>query len=155
MTPPASQLHLVLGEEELLIERAVTTVLQSVRASGGGPDMPVSRVRAGDVGVHDLAELLSPSLFSDERVVVLEAAGEAGKSAAELIAAAATDIPSGMVLVVVHSGGGRAKALAAELQKSGAEIHLCARITKAAERVDFVRKEFRSLRVKVDDETVT
>jgi len=59
------------------------------------------------------------------------------------------------VLVVVHSGGGRAKALAGQLQKLGAEVHQCAKITRAGERVDFVRKEFRSLRVKVDDETVT
>ncbi len=154
MNQPASRLHLVLGEEELLVERAVTAVLQSVRRTGG-VDMPVSRVRAGDVGTHELAELLSPSLFSDERVVVLEAAGEAGKAAADLIAAAAADVPSGTVLVVVHSGGGRAKALAAELRKLGAEVHACARIVKAAERVDFLRSEFRSLRVKVDDETVT
>jgi DNA polymerase-3 subunit delta len=154
MNQPASRLHLVLGEEELLLERAVTAVLQSVRRTGG-VDMPVSRVRAGDVGTHELAELLSPSLFSDERVVVLEAAGEAGKAAVDLIAAAAADVPSGTVLVVVHSGGGRAKALAAELRKLGAEVHACARIVKAAERVEFLRSEFRSLRVKVDDETVT
>jgi DNA polymerase-3 subunit delta len=155
MNQPTSQLHLVLGEEELLVERAVATVLKSVRQRGGGVDVPVTRVRAGDVGTHELAELLSPSLFSDERVVVLEAAGEAGKSAADLIAATAADVPSGTVLVVVHSGGGRAKALATELRNSGAQVHACPRISKAGERVDFVRKEFRSLRVKVDDDTVT
>ena len=33
---------------------------------------------AGEVSTSELAELLSPSLFADERVVVLEAAGEAG-----------------------------------------------------------------------------
>jgi DNA polymerase-3 subunit delta len=55
----------------------------------------------------------------------------------------------------VHSGGGRAKALAAELQSLGAVVHPCARITKASDRVDFVRKEFRALRIKVDEETVT
>ena len=124
MNQPTSQLHLVVGEEELLVERAVATVLKSVRQRGGGVDVPVTRVRAGDVGTHELAELLSPSLFSDERVVV-------------------------------HSGGGRAKALATELRNSGAQVHACPRISKAGERVDFVRKEFRSLRVKVDDDTVT
>lgn len=155
MNHPASQLHLVLGEEELLLERAVTAVLRSVRKRASDVDVPVSRLRAGDVGTHELAELLSPSLFSDERVVVLEAASEAGKDAADLIAAAAADIPSGTVLVVVHSGGGRAKGLATQLRALGAEVHPCARITKASERIDFVRKEFRSLRVKTEDETVT
>jgi DNA polymerase III subunit delta len=156
-------LHLVLGDEELLVERAVAEVLRSARKRAGtepgdllsGQDVPVSRMRAGDVSTYELTELLSPSLFADERVVVLEAAAEAGKDAATLVASAAADIPQGTMLVVVHSGGGRAKALANELQSLGAQVHPCARITKAGERADFVRKEFRSLRVKVDEETVT
>jgi DNA polymerase III subunit delta len=154
-----SPLHLVLGEEDLLVERAVADVLRSARkrtgTHPGADDVPVSRMRAGDVGTYELAELLSPSLFADERIVVLEAAGEAGKDAAAVIASAAADIPPGTVLVVVHSGGGRAKALANELRSLGAEVHPCARITKVSERIDFIRKEFRALRVKVDEETVT
>jgi DNA polymerase III subunit delta len=148
-------LHLVLGDEELLVERAVAEVLRSARERAGTDDVPVSRMRAGDVGTYELAELLSPSLFADERIVVLDAAAEAGKDAAAVIVSAAADIPSGTVLVVVHSGGGRAKALASELQSLGAQVHPCARITKFSERVDFIRKEFRALRVKVDEETVT
>ncbi len=153
-----SPLHLVLGDEELLVERAVADVLRSVRERVGtseNPDIPVTRARAGDVSTYELAELLSPSLFADERVVVLEAAAEAGKDTAAMVAAAAADVPTGTVLVVVHSGGGRAKALAAELQSLGAVVHPCARITKPSDRVDFVRKEFRALRIKVDEETVT
>ncbi|OBG55938.1 DNA polymerase III subunit delta [Mycobacterium sp. E188] len=150
-----SPLHLVLGDEELLVERAVADVLRSARQRAGVEDVPVSRMRAGDVSTYELAELLSPSLFGDERIVVLEAAGEAGKEAAAVIASAAADVPMGTMLVVVHSGGGRAKALASELQSLGAVVHPCARITKVSERVDFVRKEFRALRVKVDEETVT
>ncbi|ORA83183.1 DNA polymerase III subunit delta [Mycobacterium malmoense] len=151
--------HLVLGDEELLVERAVADVLRAVRKPAGtepGADnIPVDRMRAGDVDGYELAELLSPSLFADERVVVLEAAAEAGKDAAAVIAAAAADVPPGTVLVVVHSGGGRAKALANELQSLGAVVHPCARITKASERADFVRKEFRALGVKADEGTVT
>jgi DNA polymerase III subunit delta len=151
----AAHLHLVLGDEELLVERAVADVLRSARERAGTDDVPVSRMRAGDVGTYELAELLSPSLFADERIVVLEAAAEAGKDAVAVIAAAAADVPAGTVLVVVHSGGGRAKALASQLQSLGAEVHPCARIAKLSERVDFIRKEFRALRVKVDEETVT
>jgi DNA polymerase III subunit delta len=147
-------LHLVLGDEELLVERAVAGVLASARQRAGTDDVPVNRLRAGEVSANELAELLSPSLFADERVVVLEAAGEAGKEAAELIASAAADIPPGTVLVVIHSGGGRAKALAGQLQTLGAQVHPCARITKGGERADFVRGEFRALQVKVDADTV-
>ena len=55
----------------------------------------------------------------------------------------------------MHSGGGRAKALAGQLKDLGAKVHLCARIGKPAERADFVRGEFRALKVKVSDDTVT
>ncbi|RFD27110.1 hypothetical protein MUBE_00100 [Mycobacterium uberis] len=148
-------MHLILGDEELLVERAVEKVWRSAKQRTGTQDVLVNRIRAGDVGSYELAELLSPSLFADERIVVLEDAAEAGKEAAALIVSAAADIPHGTVLVVVHSGGGRAKALASELQSLGATVHPCARITKISQRIDFVRKEFRSLQVKVDDETVT
>lgn len=151
---PVSSLHLILGDEELLVERAVACVLADVRVQAGKPDIPVDRLRAGEVESGELAELLSPSLFADERVVVLEAAGEAGKDAVALITATARDIPPGTVLVVVHSGAGRAKALAAQLRELGAEVHGCARISKAAERADFVRSEFRGFKVRVDDDTV-
>jgi DNA polymerase-3 subunit delta len=150
-----SALHLVLGDEELLVERAVADVLRSARQRAGSDDVPVSRLRAGEVDTYELAELLSPSLFAEERVVVLEAADEAGKDAAELIATAASDIPSGTELVVVHSGGGRAKALAGQLRALGAQVHPCARITKPSERTEFVRNEFRSMQIRVDGDTVT
>lgn len=150
-----SGLHLILGDEELLVERAVAEVLKSARASAGTNDVPVDRMRAGEVSVSELAELLSPSLFADERVVVLESAAEAGKDAVSLIQTAAADLPDGTLLVVVHSGGGRAKSLADHLKKLGAQVHPCARIAKAGERADFVRKEFRALHTKVDEDTVT
>lgn len=148
-------LHLVLGDEELLVERAVASVLRQARTAAGTADVPVSRMRAGEVSVNELAELLSPSLFADERVVVLESAAEAGKDAVALIQDAAADLPAGTVLIVVHSGGGRAKAMAEHLKKLGAQVHPCARITKPAERADFVRREFKALRVKVGDDAVT
>lgn len=151
----ASRLHLVLGDEDLLVERAVAAVLRDARKQAGTHDIPVDRLRAGEVSTSELAELLSPSLFADERVVVLESAAEAGKDAVALITDAAADLPPGTMLVVVHSGGGRAKALADQLRKLGAQVHPCARITKAAERADFVRREFRALKVKVGDDTVS
>ena len=159
MSEDGSRLHLVLGDEELLVERAVTGVLRAARKQAGTDSqttqVPVNRLRAGEVSTSELAELLSPSLFADERLVVLESAAEAGKDAVTLIAAAAADLPEGTVLIVIHSGGGRAKALAEQLKDLGAQVHPCARIAKFAERADFVKREFRALKVKVTDDTVT
>jgi len=138
-----------------LVERAVGKILRSARKTAGTDDVPVDRLRAGEVSVNELAELLSPSLFADERIIVLEAAAEAGKDAVELIASAAAELPPGTSLVIVHSGGGRAKALADRIRKLDAEVHQCAKITKPAERADFVRAEFRSFKVKADDDAIT
>lgn len=145
----------MLGDEELLVGRAVAEVLRQARERAATPDVPVDRLRAGEVSTSELAELLSPSLFADERVVVLEAAAEAGKEAAALIAEAAADLPPGTDLVVVHSGGGRAKALASQLRDLGAEVHPCAKIVKADERAAFVRNEFRTLGVRASEDAVT
>ena len=146
-------LHLVLGDEELLVERAVSGILRASRASAGTDGVPVNRLRAGEVSVNELAELLSPSLFADERVVVLEAAAEAGKDAVELIASAAADLPPGTILVVVHpaAGGPRRWPGGCDL---GAQTHECAKIKKSNELAAFVRAEFRALKVRADDDTV-
>lgn len=155
MTDHLAALHLVLGEEELLIERAVASIVARARAATSDPDaLPVDRLRAGDASSAELAELLSPSLFAEDRVIVLESAAEAGKDAVALITAAAGDLPDGVVLVVLHAGGGRAKALAPALQKAGAQVHSCAKITKAAERNEFVRNEFRTAGVRISAEVV-
>ena len=130
-------------------------IVRAARACAGTDDIPLNRLRAGDVSTSELAELLSPSLFADERVVVLENADEAGKDAVALIASAAADLPPGTVLVVAHTGGGRAKALAGQLRDLGAEVHQCAPKSSAGERVAFVRGEFRALKAKVDDDTVS
>lgn len=148
-----TQLHLVLGEEELLIDRAVAQIVAEVRARSGTADLPVSRLRAGDAGVPELAELLSPSLFAEDRVVILEAAAEAGKDAVALILDAAAAPPDGVSLVILHSGGGRAKAMVGALRKCGAREHACAAPAKAGERAtwvrNFVHKEFQSAGVRV------
>ncbi|MFC4127553.1 DNA polymerase III subunit delta [Nocardia rhizosphaerae] len=155
MSESPAPVHLVLGDEELLIERAVARVIGQVRAGAPDPEsVPVDRLRAGDASTAELAELLSPSLFAEDRVIVLESAAEAGKDAVAVITAAAADPPAGVVLLVLHSGGGRAKALAPALQKQGAQVHDCAKLTKAAERVEFVRAEFRAAGVKVAPDAV-
>ena len=154
MSEAVEPLHLILGAEDLLVDRAVGQILRATRTAAGTDDVPVDYLRAGDVSTNELAELLSPSLFADERVVVLADADEAGKDAVALIASAAADLPLGTVLVVVHSGGGRAKALAGRLRDLGARTHECAKITKVPERAAFVRAEFRALKVKADDETI-
>ncbi|MCW4355274.1 DNA polymerase III subunit delta [Hoyosella sp. YIM 151337] len=152
--PHVKPLHLLLGDEEFLVERALASVLSSVRTAASNSDIQVSRVRAGDLGTAQLAELLSPSLFGEDRAVVFDAAHDAGKDAVALVKETAADLPDGVTLIVIHSGGGRAKALAADLQKRGAEVHRCGKLN-ATERAEFVRAEFRAHGVRVTPDVIT
>ena len=72
---------LELPDEDLLVERAVSAVIAEARTSAGVADVPIDRMRAGEVSANELAELLSPSLFAEERIVILESTADAGKDA--------------------------------------------------------------------------
>jgi DNA polymerase-3 subunit delta len=149
-TAPAP-LQLVLGEEELLIERAVREALAAARAMDATAEL--TRVRVSDLTAPELAELVSPSLFSEGRVIVLESAQDISQELADAVAAYLKDPADGVVLVVVHTGGGRSKAgktLPAVLKKAGAEVTECPKMTKPAEREQFVRHEVRRVGGKID-----
>ncbi|MGH3782091.1 MAG: DNA polymerase III subunit delta, partial [Pseudonocardiaceae bacterium] len=139
--PPAS-LHLILGEEELLVERAVQLVVDAARRAD--PQAEVRRMRSTDLVSGELDELVSPSLFAQGRVVVLGAAHEAGKEIADAVLDHARHLSQeagGIVLVVVHAGAGRGKALADGLRAAGAAVSECPRVTRLEDRAGFVRHE--------------
>ncbi|MDQ0376385.1 DNA polymerase III subunit delta [Amycolatopsis thermophila] len=154
MTAPATTsapLQLVLGEEELLVERAVRGALTQARQED--PTAELTKVRVSDLTPPALAELVSPSLFSEGRVIVLEGAQDIGQELADAVLAYAKMPADGVVLVVVHTGGGRskaAKALPAALRKAGALVTECPKITRPADRESFVRNEVRQAGGKID-----
>ncbi|HEY6422844.1 MAG TPA: DNA polymerase III subunit delta [Pseudonocardiaceae bacterium] len=131
--------QLVLGEEELLVERAVQAAVDAARRAD--PAAEVRRLRTTDLVAGELDELVSPSLFAQGRVVVLLAAHEAGKDIAGAILDHACHPSDGIVLVVVHAGGARGKALVDGLRAAGAAVRECARITRFEDRASFVRDE--------------
>ncbi|MGQ0778383.1 MAG: DNA polymerase III subunit delta [Pseudonocardiales bacterium] len=137
-TPP---LHLILGEEELLVQRAVQSAVQNAQAAD--PDAEVSRVRTTDLAPGELDELVSPSLFGGPRVLILLAAHEAGKDIAAAVLTHACNPVDGIVLIVVHAGAARGKALADGLRAAGAVVTECPRLTRFEERAGFVREEVR------------
>lgn len=160
--PPAwhyrrvNALQLILGEEDFLIDRTINTIVAAVRDSmeEKPDDLPVTTLRAGEVTSAEIAELLSPSLFAEDRVVVLRDAHQAGKEPAQIIADTVQSPAPGIVLVVVHSGGGRAKSLVKTLRAAGAEVTECPKVTKFSEREDFVSNEFRRHNVRPTADTV-
>jgi DNA polymerase III subunit delta len=150
--PAPAPLRLVVGEEELLVERAIEQVVAEVRA--GDPGAEVRRVRASELTPADLAGSLSPSLFAEGRVLVLLAAHEAGKELTAAIVEQSADPADGIVLVVVHAGGARNKGLLDALRKAGAVVTTCNKITRMDERSDFVRAEVRRVGGKITGDAI-
>ena len=140
-TMTTSPLHLLLGEEELLVERAVEGIVTEIRRDEPGAEL--RRFRATELTPAALAESLSPSLFAEARVIVLQAAHEAGKELATAIVEQSTDPADGVVLVVQHAGAARNKAMADTLRRRGAAVTTCNKLTRYEERADFVRGEVR------------
>lgn len=136
-------LHLVVGEEELLVERAVEAVVAAARTAD--PGVSVLRKRASELSPAEFAEYAGPTLFAASRVIVLTGAQEASKDVASAVLAYAAAPTPDVVLVVVHAGGSRGKALADGLVAAGATVTKCPRITRFDERADFVRTEVRRL----------
>ncbi|WP_020498065.1 DNA polymerase III subunit delta [Sciscionella marina] len=154
-TTPQAPVRLLLGEEELLVERAVERILAAQRAQDAAAES--HRQRVSELTPPELAELVSPSLFSSARVIVLEGAQDTNAELAAAITGFAKLPADGVVLVVAHSGGGRSKAgkeLPGALRKLGAEVVECAKVTKPADREKFVRDEVRRVRGSIDGEAV-
>jgi DNA polymerase III subunit delta len=132
-------LRLVLGDEELLVSRAVAEVAAAARAAD--PEADVRELAAGELAAADLYDLLSPALFGGRRVVVIRGAHEAKADVVEALRAYVTDPTDEVVLVVVHPGGARGKPLVDALHKAGAVVVECVRLTRPEERQAFVRAE--------------
>jgi DNA polymerase-3 subunit delta len=143
-----SPVGVVVGDEELLVERAVARlVAAAVAESGAG----VREVTGAALNPGDLAQLTSPSLFDASPVVVVTDAQDAGKEVAQELTAVAADPPDGVRIVVTHAGGAKGKALLTSLTRGGAQVVDCPKITRFGDRMQFVREEFRAAGRRIDD----
>lgn len=132
---------LIVGDEELLIERAIGDVVSVARADD--PETEVIDLVPAGMEPGRLAELTSPSLFGGGKVLVLRSAQDLNKDlAAEILGYVKNPAPD-VALVAVHAGGAKGKAVADGLSKAGARKIACPKITKVGERIDFVRAEIR------------
>lgn len=136
MTGMVNPVHFVVGEDEFLAERATKSIIEEAGATA-----EVTTLRAGDVTASELAQATSPSLFAEERVVVVVNTELAGKEPTELLLQAAVDPAPGMTLVIVHSGKGRNKSYVPKFRKV-AEVHEAAALNQR-ERQSWVTAEFR------------
>jgi DNA polymerase-3 subunit delta len=137
----------VVGEEEFLIDRAVRDLI------AGEPEPPgdVHDVDAAALGPGELQSLASPSLFGGGCVLVIRSAQNAGKEIAAELTRYLTRPEPDVVLILTHAGGAKGKDLLASIKAAGAQVINCPKVTRFAERLDFVRAEFRRAGRRADD----
>jgi DNA polymerase-3 subunit delta len=153
---PAS-VHLVVGDEALLAERAVARAVAAAREAD--PAVEAAHLPVGEITAGVLGELVSPSLFAESRVVVLENAHDASAEVTTLLLDYAKAPSDGVTLVVVHRGppknsrrpakgakggakGAKGDALLEGLRAAGATESSAAGLSDD-QRADFVRAEVR------------
>ena len=136
-------IRLVLGDEELLVSRAIAEAIAAVRARD--PHADVTEHDGRELTSGELAGMTSPSLFGGHRVAVIRNGQDIKKGAAEELLRYAAAPAEDVCLVVVHAGGAKGKTLADGLRKAGADVVSAARITRHRDRVAFVVDEVRRL----------
>ncbi|GAA0548583.1 DNA polymerase III subunit delta [Paractinoplanes ferrugineus] len=140
-TAPPDPLVLVLGDEELLAARAITSAVDAARSADPGAD--IREYEGGALFAGEVAEMLSPSLFGGRRVLVIRSGQDAKKDLITALLAYAKNPDPEVTLIVAHLGGAKGKALADGLRSAGATVVAAARLKGDRERIAFVRDEFR------------
>jgi DNA polymerase III subunit delta len=154
----AAPVTVIVGDEELLVERAVLAATAEAAAAARTADgaaetapadlLDVHDVRAADLKPGDLSLLTAPSLFGGGCLVIVRSVQDAVKDVAAELARLVAAPPSGVVLVLTHSGGAKNKSL---LSGPGIRRIDCPAVKRLGERLDFLRAEFGRAGRKADD----
>jgi DNA polymerase-3 subunit delta len=132
---------LLVGDEELLIARGIETTIALARRADPGTE--VSERTGSGVEASELYELLSPSLFGGRRVLVIQSAQDLSAAAVQALGQLLPGAGDEVTVVLAHPGGAKGKNVLDLARNTGARQVACAKLTRAEERLDFVRAEVR------------
>jgi DNA polymerase III subunit delta len=132
---------LLVGDEELLVGRAISAVSAIARRSD--PTVVETERSGADIDGPELHELLGPSLFGDARLVVIRSAQDVKVAGLGVLRPYIETPAEGTRIVLHHAGGAKGKALLDAARKAGALEVACAKLTRADDRIQFVRAEVR------------
>jgi DNA polymerase-3 subunit delta len=138
-------LTLGVGDEDLLVARAVSRTLDAATKRSGDTSMPsLQHLDAGEASAADLAEILSPSLFAEDRQLVVNNLQDADKEMVSALEAFTEDPEAGVAIVAVHSGGAKGKAAIETLRGVGAMVIEVSRVKSPRDREQFAMDEVKA-----------
>ena len=138
---PLPALVLVVGDEDLLVERAISAVAAVARRAE--PDLSETERAGGQIDGPELHEQLGPSLFGDARLMVIRSAQDVRTAALAVLSPYLSEPAPGTTVVLQHVGGAKGKAILELARKSKALEIGASKLTRPDDRADFVRDEVR------------
>ena len=141
----AFPLVIVSGSEHYLAARAISRIRRTLHDAN--PALEISEVAEGDYQLGTLLTLASPSLFGDERLVIVHGATE------DLVPDCETflnDAVEGCTVIVrLPNAVGHNGKFKAAFSKRALNV-VCDELKKDTEKLDFIRNEFKRASVTID-----
>ena len=146
------QLVLVQGPEAVLADRAIDQVISDVRVTA--PDLEVITLRAEGYEEGELMVHASPSLFGEDKLIVVRDLHQAPDALQVDLLDYLADPADSVTLVVTHASGNKGKKVLDTLKKAKALVLEAPAIKSDRDKADFVSNEFRRARRKAAPDAV-
>jgi len=139
---------LIQGSEEVLAERAISELTRGSTAT-------ISTLDGDSAELGEITDALAPSLFGDERIVVIRGVNELAAELQEEITSYISDPDEGVHLVVWHKGGVKGKALLEAIKKSNPTLIAAEALKKESDKQEFVKNEFKRLGRTIESDAIS
>lgn len=139
MTP--APLTLVVGPEEVLVERAIAAAVADVRQHSPAAQRCVIDAEEENASAL-LVEALAPTLFGDASVVIVRSAEFLDEQGVAVLTAHIKE-PGESVCVVAHAGGPKGKSVLLALRKQKVTEVACPKMRKGPDTLSFLTSEVR------------
>ena len=141
-------LVLIQGSESLLADRAISQVISKY------PIAQVSNLYAEEIEVGIITDNVAPSLFGDQRVVVIRDIQDLTAECADELITYLENQDENLILVLWHKGGVKGKGLVDKVKKLNPQLISVESIKKDSEKSEFIRNEFNSYNRKITTEAI-
>ena len=130
--------YLLLGPESAIAERALSKISAQLKEHSA----EVTTISAPDAQVGEISDALAPSLFADRRALVIKDLQDLADECKEEITRYLSAPDPSIVVVFLHKGGVKGKALLDAIKKVQPEIIACDALKKESEKAEFVKALF-------------
>ena len=121
--------YLLLGSESALADRAMGKLMAQFKEASA----EITTIFSADAIVGDIADALSPSLFSEKRVLIIRDLQDLLMEVQDEVTRYLDDMDPTITVVFIHKGGVKGKALLDTIKKTKPEIITCEPLKKESD----------------------